>query len=137
MEIGTGYFAKARNYADAGYALVSIALKDPWFLPSTLKMHKLPELAPTEEILGLRLNPEVYKEEYFKQILKSPLEIYSKIYAIAQEEKKDKVALLCYESPEKFCHRHLVARWLSNHIGCTVKEIELNSQESLFDSDSF
>ena len=24
------------------------------------------------------------------------------------------VTLLCYETPEKFCHRHLVAEWLNN-----------------------
>ena len=38
MEIGTGYFAKAKEYADAGYALVSIALKEPWFLSSDLRL---------------------------------------------------------------------------------------------------
>jgi hypothetical protein len=32
-------------------------------------------------------------------------------------------ALVCYESPEKFCHRHLVADWL-NANGIECKEFE-------------
>ncbi len=30
--------------------------------------------------------------------------------------------LLCYEKPEDFCHRHLVADWLSNELNIDVKE---------------
>ena len=33
------------------------------------------------------------------------------------------VALVCYEKPEGFCHRHLVADWL-NENGIVVKEWE-------------
>ena len=31
------------------------------------------------------------------------------------------IALVCYESPEKFCHRHLVSEWLNNN-GFVCKE---------------
>jgi uncharacterized protein (DUF488 family) len=30
--------------------------------------------------------------------------------------------LLCYEAPNQFCHRHLVAAWLRKH-GITVEEL--------------
>lgn len=35
------------------------------------------------------------------------------------------VVLLCYETPEKFCHRHLVADWM-NYYGYECKELEQN-----------
>ena len=29
------------------------------------------------------------------------------------------IALICYEKPEDFCHRHLVAKWFSeNGVNC-------------------
>ena len=32
------------------------------------------------------------------------------------EELGDNAVMLCYETPDKFCHRHLVARWLKMNI---------------------
>lgn len=32
----------------------------------------------------------------------------------------DDIALICYEKPSDFCHRHLVAQWLrDNGFGCS------------------
>ena len=31
--------------------------------------------------------------------------------------------VLCWEKPGKFCHRHLVAKWLEKETGLIVKEI--------------
>jgi uncharacterized protein (DUF488 family) len=31
--------------------------------------------------------------------------------------------LLCWESPEKFCHRHLVADWLSKKLDIKITEL--------------
>lgn len=33
------------------------------------------------------------------------------------------VVLICYEKPDNFCHRHLVAKWLSEQLGIEVIEI--------------
>ena len=33
------------------------------------------------------------------------------------------IALVCYEKPEEFCHRHLVADWLRKY-GHDIKEWE-------------
>ena len=69
MEIGTGYFAKAKEYADSGYALVSIAKKRPWFLPETLNVTDYFQLAPTDEILSLKDRPKEYESLYNERIL--------------------------------------------------------------------
>ena len=139
MEIATGYFAKAQSYADDGYVLVSIAKKKPWFLPDGLELHEEKRLAPTDEILSLKDNPVEYEKKYRNEVLRfwNPHEIYCSLYGWMVAHNAKKVVLLCYETPEKFCHRHIVAKWLSDGIGLEVKEASVEnikgiSQETLF-----
>ena len=139
MEIATGYFAKAKVYSDMGYALVNIALKKPWFLADNLVLHQpsVP-LCPNEEILALKDKPKEYEKRYREEILKyiSPHEVYLVLLRIANEEQTDKVVLLCYESPEKFCHRHIVAKWLNESLGIKVSEadVSMHKESCLFAS---
>ena len=147
MEIATGYFAKARQYSNMGYTLVSIAKVAPWFLPKHLALLALPELAPTDEILALKENPTAYAEKYGKEILGKarPDLIYMKLWGMCAGGSGRfstitydwKVVLLCYESPGKFCHRHLVAKWLGNFLERDIREITIvpKTEWSLFDSD--
>ena len=132
MEIGTGYFAKAKEYADAGYALVSIAKKRPWFLPDTLNLTDYFLLSPTTEILALKDNPDVYTQKYKEDILEklSRVRVLIDLDNIAAREHKDKLVLMCYESPEKFCHRHIVAKWLGEFQNGGIKEVE-NKKDTL------
>lgn len=140
MTIGTGYFSKAKSYSKDGWALISIALKDAWFLSNDLKITSLKELAPTQEILKLKDNPEQYERKYRGEILSKVdwVSIYKRLSTIAKEEKKEKVVLLCYESPEKFCHRHIVAKWLGEKTCVPIKEVVLQPRPAsdIFDSDS-
>ena len=124
MTIATGYFAKAKAYADAGYVLVSIAKKRPWFLSDDLKLYEEPRLAPTNEILALKDKPEEYEKKYSNGVLRflNPYEIYCLLYGTAVANNTNKAVLLCYEAPDKFCHRHIVAKWLSDGMGMEVKE---------------
>ena len=139
MEIATGYFARAKNYADDGYVLVSIAKVTPWFFSKDLKLHSLPALAPTEDILSLRDRPAEYEKRYKNEILShlSRMEVYQELSRLAQESAADKVVLLCYESSEKFCHRHIVAKWIEDGLGKVVSEVPQKQAavQSLFESD--
>lgn len=44
--------------------------------------------------------------------------VHAELIALA---KNTNIALVCYESPEKFCHRHLVANWFREN-GIEIKE---------------
>jgi hypothetical protein len=60
-----------------------------------------------EEVLN-KLNPDKVIEELFEKV----------------GSKTDlSIALVCYEKPKEFCHRHLVGSWLIQH-GYIVKEYE-------------
>lgn len=130
MKIGTGYFAQAKKYLAKGYAPVSIALKQPWFLKGQIRMWGYSPLAPTSAILSLKENPEEYTKSYQKEILgkQDPAIVFQHLKQIAKEAKKDNVVLLCWEGIGKFCHRHIVAKWLNANYGLGVKEVELNPQ---------
>lgn len=82
-------------------------------------------LAPTDEILALKDKPNEYTPRYEKEVLSRVNRNMFVAYLkdLCKDTKKDKVALMCYEAPDKFCHRHIVARWL-NEIGLNVGEIE-------------
>ena len=130
MEIATGYFAKAKQYAGMGYALVSIARVAPWFLAKELNVYPLKDLAPTDEILALKDSPDEYTTKYRKEILKrlSPTRVFDWLLCVARQEQKNKVVLMCYEAPRNFCHRHLVANWLTGNLGIKVEEVALTKK---------
>ena len=130
MEIATGYFARARQYADMGYALVSIAKTAPWFLAKELNLYSCEALNPTDDILALKDKPDEYEKRYRKEILSKikATAIYHHLHLIAHQELTDKVVLMCYESVGKFCHRHIVAKWLEEKTGSSVKEVVLSQE---------
>lgn len=63
---------------------------------------------------------EYYTECFKEQVLDKldPMRIYCELCSLAHN---DKIALVCYEKPEDFCHRHLVAHWLEER-GFDIKE---------------
>ncbi len=58
-----------------------------------------------------------YKKMYQKEVLDllDPLKVYN--------ELGENSILLCYERPNEFCHRHLVAEWLMNNLNIEIIEI--------------
>lgn len=106
--IYTSYFAKYR-----GPDGVSIAL----WPPRGYKGEQYKDLAPSRDILlAYKNNPDeiAYEQEYNGQL--STLDKQKVIQDL------DGKVLLCYEGKNKFCHRHLVAKWLGDEV--IVEEIE-------------
>jgi uncharacterized protein (DUF488 family) len=110
--MNTSYYAKSAKHPNA----VSIAGKAPgWY---TGRQYK--KLAPLYSFFKKYKEDgdEVYyTEQFYKEILDKldPKKVY--------DELGPHAILLCYETPGKFCHRHLVAKWLSDKLGVTILEI--------------
>ena len=66
---------------------------------------------------------DFYKEKYSETVLKNlnPHSIVNTLYRIS--DGKD-IILLCYETPEKFCHRKLVSDWFNDN-GITCREYKV------------
>jgi len=63
---------------------------------------------------------DYYIEHFYKEVLDklNPNDVVTQLYTLSNGYD---ICLICYETPEKFCHRHLVADWL-NRSGFECKE---------------
>jgi len=61
---------------------------------------------------------EFYTQQFQKEVLDplDPQEIYNEL-------GQDSI-ILCWEAPDKFCHRHLVAKWLENALNIKIEEVK-------------
>jgi len=68
-----------------------------------------------------KASKEWYTKKYYETVLDKldPFTVRGDLYKLSSHND---VCMLCYETPEKFCHRHLVAEWLTKN-GITVKEV--------------
>ena len=119
-KIYTSYFANWRNFPEG-----SLKLGITRFPPDYWKDEvNIAALAPSVNLL--RQYKDKFLDEYiFKQIYMRELEdrglTPSGVRQILNDLAKDRdVILCCYERPEEFCHRHILAEWL----GEDVKELE-------------
>jgi hypothetical protein len=116
----TGYYAKLKEYKQAGLIPVSIAGKAPdWYDGLEYK-----KLAPKWSFFSEWKNGShkgdngYYISQFGAQVLKSfTAESVLADLANLSNGELDKVILLCYEKPTDFCHRHLVANWINEHKG--------------------
>lgn len=67
-------------------------------------------------------NNRYYIEEYYKQVLSklNPQDVYHDLTGSI---------LLCYEEPELFCHRHIVAAWLEITLGVQIPEVKIQNHQ--------
>ena len=110
--MNTSYFAKSGNHPDA----VSIAGSAPGFYKG--RVYK--KLAPKYWFFKKYKedNDEAfYVEQYQKEVLNKldPHQVYADL--------GENAVLLCWEKSGKFCHRHLIARWLESALGISIYEI--------------
>jgi len=94
---------------------VSISLMSPPFFNG----RKYKELAPTWEMLSLYKkfqNKLIYTHEYDKILSDlDPKKVFTDL--------GEHAILCCWCLKGKFCHRHLVAKWLEENLNITIKEL--------------
>jgi len=122
MKIYTSYFARMKDLRKANILPVSVALWSPaWYVGV-----KFPSVAPTPFMMGSNCSHERYLAEYDRILSRlNANEIVEQLQKISRGRD---VALLCYEKPEDFCHRHLLAEWL-NKQGFEVEEFGGKKEE--------
>ena len=105
MKIYTSYFGAKISKDIEKIAIVR-------YLPRWFNGINYQTLAPSKEIF--RMNDEKRFTEIFSKHLCSlnAAKIVNELRLLSGG--KD-IALLCYEKPGDFCHRHLVANWLKNN----------------------
>lgn len=126
MKIFTSYYAKFRAI-DPNFILVQISTSKPsWF---ELCEAALPELYPgwglVNGIKGGTITKKEYEEIYKKRLANiDKHKILSELQELSNILGGRDIALLCYEKPGDFCHRHFVGEWLG------IEELDLNKYYS-------
>lgn len=121
--IYTSYFAKIKELERNGITPISICAKAPnWYAGLQYK-----KLAPKYDFFmkwKQTHDNEYYIKCFNEQVLSKlePMHVYQELCSLTNT---DKFALICYEKPLDFCHRHLVADWLNDY-GFNIKEWRTN-----------
>lgn len=119
----TSYFAKL-NRLPKDVIPIAICAKPPnWYGGARYGL-----LAPPYDVLmGYKRDgdKEKYVREYRKRVLANlnPDRTVDDLFRISGGKA---FAMLCFEKPEDFCHRHLVAEWLREN-GFEVEEWKENN----------
>lgn len=108
MRIYTSYFANLAKIPD-GIIPISISCKPP----KGYNGLEYKVLAPSHTLLSAwhKNHDENYYREVFCNKL-DELNAHNIIGVLEYMSKGRDIVLVCYERPENFCHRHLVAEWL-------------------------
>ena len=119
MKIYTSYFGNLKNLPDS---IVPIAICGA--VPAGYKGWRYTKLAPKLNFFKVykeTLDKDYYIRNFKKEIFDvlDPNRVVEELSVYAQG--KD-IALICYEKPGDFCHRHLVAEWLTENTDYKVEE---------------
>lgn len=106
MRIYTSYYGNMKNLPATGYKL-GITLYPPrWYSgPNSTR------LAPTKEIFHLPV--DLFKVRFAEELAR--LDPKATLNFLESLSEGRDIFLLCYEKPEQFCHRQMVADWLNSH----------------------
>ena len=119
--IYTSYFAKLKSLPD-NIIPVSICGKAPdWY-----KGLQYRKLAPKHDffIKWKENHDNDYYIKCFEEQVLDKLNIHQVMFDLYETVTDDyDIVLVCYEKPTDFCHRHLVANWLTEN-GYECKEWE-------------
>lgn len=114
--IYTSYFAKLKELEKHNIIPISICGKAPdWYKGLQYK-----ELAPKYGFFmewKKNHDDDYYIGHFWSEVLDKLdiLDVIRNFIDISNKEEKNDIALICYEEPSDFCHRHLVAEWLNQN----------------------
>lgn len=124
--IYTGYWAKTKEYEQNGLIPVGISGWTPNGYNGKTYKKLAPKYSWWKEWHDKKLSETWYTEKYNETVLNklNPTVVATEIQSFGTN-----VVLLCFETPEKFCHRHLVAQWLKENTAMDVQEYILQTKQ--------
>lgn len=128
--IYTGYYAKLKEYENAGLQPLSIAGRAPSFYKGPQYKSFAPEYKMFMDWKKGKIDNMEYTSIFTKHLNTLDKEA---VRRTLNSFDKD-VILLCYEKTGDFCHRHIVADWIENNLNMRVDEYDVdyvNTQKKL------
>ena len=127
--IYTGYYSKTKEYESHGLIPVGISGKIPDGFTGSRYQQLAPKYDWWKRWHDEHMSNDWFVEKYYETVLNqlNPALVLSDLQKIGKD-----IILLCYETPEKFCHRHLAAEWLNKKLNLNICEFKLPEQPDLF-----
>ena len=119
MQIYTSYFGNIKALKEHGIIPVSIAR----WLPKWYNGISLKEVAPTPSML----KDDITRDEYIKRYneLLQKIDVNKFLETLKFFTNGQPCALICYEKPNEFCHRHLLADYLNSKLNLNIEEFKV------------
>ena len=115
FDIYTGYYAQMKKYKQMGLIPVSIAYLTPHWYDGEVCF----ELAPSRTLLKKWKQGEITEEEYKEQYIHRLdnevqwSKVWKKLKQISAKYENSDLVLCCFEKAGDFCHRHVLAEYLT------------------------
>lgn len=122
MKVYTSYYSKVRGLDTSKFCLVSISRS----CPSDFTGFRCGFLCPSLSILNEYKygggSVERYVQRFYNEVLYTlkGWDVLEWLYRLGGGRD---VVLCCYEGRSKFCHRHLVSKFLMDDTGYLVEEL--------------
>jgi len=128
--IYTGYWSKVKEYESHGLTPVGISGKIPDGFDGARYQRLAPKYTWWKQWHDEHMSNDWFVERYYETVLD---QLDPAVVAKELQSLGENIVLLCYETPEKFCHRHIAVQWLNNKLGLNISEFELEKTKNLFD----
>ena len=127
--IYTGYWSKIKEYTKKGLVPVGISGKIPDGFNGVRYQQLAPKYSWWKQWHDEHMSNDWFIDKYYETVLNQldPALVLSDLQKISKN-----IVLLCYETPEKFCHRHLVADWLNKNTDTNIIEYDLLEKQPQF-----
>ena len=129
MEIYTSYFAMRNKIKAKFKGKVCLVDISRFGLLNSGCQFRYRKVAPDATTLKLYKKGDIDEHEYCKRYRNETLKnlTIDEVLNILNTYKKATgavaVVLMCYEKPNAFCHRHLLAQWITENSQYTVEEL--------------
>ena len=117
MKIFTSYFGNSRKLKEAGVNMICVAIGKPRFIAI---MYPMLNVCPTRYMVSGPCSHDEYLKLYDRILASQDANQVVKQIEMLSGGKD--VALCCYEKPGDFCHRHILAKWITENTGIEITE---------------
>lgn len=124
MGIYTSYFGNRRKLENADVKMICVAIGKPRFL---IGVPQLLNVCPTRYMISGACSHDEYLRLYDRILAGQDANMVIEQIKILSGGKD--VALCCYEKPGDFCHRHILAEWITKNTGIKVTEFGVHGKD--------
>lgn len=117
MKIFTSYFGNIRKLKEAEVNMICVAIGKPRFIAGIPQMLNV---CPTRYMVSGPCSHDEYLKLYDRILASQDANQVVKQIEMLSGGKD--VALCCYEKPGDFCHRHILAKWITENTGIEITE---------------